>query len=64
MLGQTARLPEQHLAGYRQSYRNLSYSLHLKGYEPSNELAGEDRPETVRAIFEKIYHWLGLPVPD
>ena len=64
MLGQTVQLPELQLASYRQSYRNLSYSLHLKGYQPSNELAGEDRPETVKAILEKIYHWLGLPVPD
>jgi hypothetical protein len=64
ILGQTAQLPAQQLAGYRASYRNLSYSLYLKGYEPSAELAGEDRPETVAAIFANTYHWLGLPVPD
>jgi hypothetical protein len=64
ILGQTANLPESQLAGYRPSYRNLCYSLHLKGYQPSNDLAGEDRPETVKAIFANIYDWLGLPVPD
>ncbi len=64
ILGQSVQLPEQQLAAYRPSYRNLCYSLHLKGYQPSLELAGEDRPETVKAIFEKIYLWLGLPVPD
>jgi hypothetical protein len=64
ILGQTARLPETQMAAYRASYRNLSYSLQQKGFEPSSELAGEDRPETVRAIYEKVYQWLDLPVPD
>lgn len=64
ILGQTAALPVQLLAGWRASYRNLCYSLHLKGYQPSQQLAGEDRPETVRAMLQKVYNWLGLPVPD
>jgi len=64
ILGQTAAVPVELLAGYRASYRNLCYSLHLKGYQPSDELAGEDRPETVRAILDKVYGWLGLPLPD
>jgi hypothetical protein len=63
ILGQTATLPGQLLASYRSSYRNLSYSLHLKGYTPNADLAGEDRPETVRAILTRVYDWLGLPVP-
>ena len=59
-----ATLPAELLASYRASYRNLSYSLHLKGYVPNPDLAGEDRPETVQAILAKVYGWLGLPVPD
>ena len=64
ILGQTANLPEDLLASYRPSYRNLCYSLHLKGYTPNHDLAGEDRPETVQAILTRVYQWLGLPVPD
>jgi hypothetical protein len=64
ILGQTAAIPEALLASYRPSYRNLCYSLHLKGYTPNNGLAGEDRPETVRGLLQSMYAWLGLPVPD
>lgn len=64
ILGQTANLPAELLASYRPSYRNLCYSLHLKGYTPNNALAGEDRPDTVRALLESMYSWLGLPVPN
>lgn len=64
ILGQSATIPAAQLAAYRPSYRNLCYSLHLKGYAPSNELAGEDRPETVRALLHSLYTWLGLAIPD
>lgn len=64
ILGQSAVVPVAQLAGYRASYRNLCYSLHLKGYTPNNELAGEDRPETVHALLQSLHAWLGLPVPD
>lgn len=64
ILGQSAMLPTDLLATYRPSYRNLSYSLHLKGYTPSNELAGEDRPETAHALLQSLYTWLGLPIPN
>lgn len=64
ILGQTAVVPAQQLGNFRPSYRNLCYSLQLKGYTPNNELAGEDRPETVSALLNSLYSWLGLPVPD
>ena len=64
ILGQTAVLPMEQLAQYRPSYRNLCYSLKLKGYAPNNELAGEDRPETVRTLLLALYSWVGLPIPD
>lgn len=64
IMGQTAALPLDVLAGFRPSYRNLSYSLHLKGYSVNSELPGEDRPETVRAILQQHFTWAGLPVPD
>ena len=64
ILGQTANIPADLLASYRPSYRNLCYSLHLKGYTPNQNLAGEDQPETVREILTRVYGWLGLPVPN
>jgi len=57
-------IPAQELAGYRQSYRNLSYSLAQAGYEVNNNLPGEDKPETAAAIMEDAFSWAGLPVPD
>ena len=64
IMGQTVDLPLPVLARFRPSYRNLSYSLHLKGYPVNSELPGEDRPETVRAIMQEHFSWAGLPVPD
>jgi hypothetical protein len=64
ILGQTANVPVALLASYRPAYRNLCYSLRLKGYTPNNALAGEDRPDTVRDLLESMYSWLGLPMPD
>ena len=64
ILGQSATLPSDLLVTYRPSYRNLCYSLYLKGYTPSNELAGEDRAETVQALLQSLYTWLGLPIPS
>jgi len=57
-------LPKEQLAQYRPSYRNLCYSLSLTGYEPADDLPGEDRPETVTAVLEEVFGWAGLPVPD
>jgi hypothetical protein len=63
VLGETVAMPQELLQRFRPSYRNLSWSLHLKGYEVNMELPGTDRPETVRAIYERLYGWLGLPLP-
>ena len=64
IMGQTTDLPMPVLAQFRPSYRNLSYSLQLKGYTVNNELPGEDRPETVRGILQEHFNWAGLPIPD
>ena len=36
ILGQSVSLPVEQLSAYRASYRNLCYSLHLKGYYPTS----------------------------
>jgi len=48
------------VAGYRHSYRFLSLVLAKGGYAVSDNLAGEDRPETVDALCRAIYGWAEL----
>jgi hypothetical protein len=62
--GQSFNIATEELAGYRPSYRNLSWSLAQTGYAVNNDLPGEDRPETVAAIMQEIFSWAGLPVPN
>lgn len=60
-----ATIPSQALAvrpedleGFRHSYRMLSYILAAADYEVNHELAGIDRPETVKAILDETDAWL------
>ena len=62
--GQAVTFPAETLQKFRPSYRHLSYSLELAGYEVNNDLPGEDRPETVAAIMAEVFDWAGLPVPE
>lgn len=48
------------VVGYRRSYRFLSHVLASGGYTVRDDLAGEDRPETVEALCNEIYGWAGL----
>jgi hypothetical protein len=50
------------VAGFRPSYRMLSYLLKSQGYEVNANLPGDDRPETVRALDREIYGWAGIEV--
>jgi hypothetical protein len=58
--GQAVPVTEQDLAGYRQSYRCLAHVLACGGYTVRDDLAGEDRPESVEALCRDIYGWAGL----
>jgi hypothetical protein len=49
------------VAGYRRSYRFMSFVLAQGAYTVRDDLAGEDRPETVEALCREIYDWAGLP---
>jgi hypothetical protein len=62
--GQSVSIAEAELADFRPSYRHLAWSLKRTGYAVNNNLAGEDRPETVAAILQNVFGWAGLPVPD
>ncbi len=50
----------------RQRWRQLGQHWHLlslTGYVPSQDLAGDDRPETALAMAAEVYGWAGLE-PD
>jgi hypothetical protein len=59
--GQSIPVTAQDLAPYRRSYRNLAHVLALGGFPVRDDLAGEDRPESVAALCREIYDWAGLP---
>lgn len=59
--GQPIPVTAQDLAPYRRSYRNLAHVLALGGFPVRDDLAGEDRPESVEGLCREIYDWAGLP---
>lgn len=56
--GQTVALDRARLAGYRESYRYLSYVLEEGGKTPRPDLAGPDRPDLVAALYAGEAAWL------
>ena len=48
------------VAGFRRAYRFLSFVLAQGGFAVRDDLAGEDRPETVESLCREIYGWAGL----
>jgi hypothetical protein len=59
ILGQTVAIDLGEMKSFRPSYRNLAYSLSLKGYQANPDLPGEDRPETVARLMQEVNDWLG-----
>ncbi len=55
--GDCARMPDELYARFRPSYRNLCWSLHMKGYEPNLTMPGSDKPETVASLLEELESW-------
>ncbi len=58
--GEAVPVSAADVAGYRKSYRFLSFVLAQGGFPVRDDLAGEDRPETVEALCREIYGWAGL----
>ena len=56
--GQVPVLDEARLAGYRESYRFLSYLLEETGKTPRPDLAGADRPDLAEAAAAEEAAWL------
>jgi hypothetical protein len=58
--GQTLRVDPEALKAFRSSYRMLSYVLTMNGYKVNSDLAGDDRPETARALESELLQWAGV----
>lgn len=56
--GQTLTLDKAELATYRPFYRYLTATLKHLGRNPSHDLPGIDRPETVDALLAAETAWL------
>ena len=61
--GQVPPVSAADVAPYRKSYRMLCHLLSLSGYVPSQDLAGDDLPETAAAMAAEVYGWAGIE-PD
>ena len=61
--GQTLSIAPDELAGFRPSYRLLSYVLSRNAYRVNSDLPGEDRPSTAAALETELFGWAGLPIP-
>ncbi|NMO03665.1 SnoaL-like domain-containing protein [Gordonia sp. TBRC 11910] len=56
--GADAALDHAVLSSYRPSYRFLAYYLNASGYEISDDLYGDDRPEQVDALYRFSFAWM------
>jgi hypothetical protein len=56
--GTAPSLDSADLARHRPSYRYLSYLAERTGGEPTADLPGEDRPDSVAAVYESVSTWL------
>lgn len=48
------------VAGFRPSYRMLSYLLTTQGYQVNHDLPGEDKPTATEALEREVYGWAGI----
>ena len=58
--GHSISIDLRELQSFRPTYRLLSYVLSKQGYTIDSELAGEDRPESVRALMREVFTWAGV----
>jgi hypothetical protein len=56
--GLVPAIDEVRLNSLRPPYRWLAYHLGDKGYSVDQDLPGDDRPETVRALYAEAFSWL------
>jgi hypothetical protein len=61
--GQPIVIDPREVKDFRPSYRMLSYYLRSQKFHIDSELAGEDRPDLVDALYRELFGWARLPLP-
>jgi SnoaL-like domain len=61
--GQQIVIDPSEVVDFRPSYRMLSYYLKSQKFTIDSELAGEDRPDLVNALYRELFGWARLPLP-
>jgi SnoaL-like domain len=61
--GQRIVIDSSEVIDFRPSYRMLSYYLKSQKFTIDSELAGEDRPDLVDALYRELFGWARLPLP-
>ena len=56
----TFHASREELARFRPTYANMMLRQVKYGGVPNGEMAGEDRPESVRKLYEESSRWLGI----
>ncbi len=57
--GTPINLDADQLSKFRAPYRMLAYHLDSRGYPVSDDLYGDDRPQTLSALYDEVFDWLG-----
>jgi len=61
--GEAVRIDPAELAGLRAPYRLLAWNLGRAGYEVSQELPADDRPDQVAQMYSAAFAWAEIPHP-
>jgi hypothetical protein len=61
--GETVRIDPSELAGLRVPYRLLAWNLGRAGYEVSQDLPADDRPEHVARMYSAAFAWAEILHP-
>lgn len=61
--GRVLRIPAEELAGYRTSYRMLSWTFARRGIPVRDDMLGDDRPVEVARFYDESFAWAGLRSP-
>jgi hypothetical protein len=59
--GSVPTIDTARLDALRRPYRWLAYHLGEQGYSVDQDLPGDDRPRTVRALYDEAFAWLRTP---